>query len=119
MIAYERINYVRDTVGLFPRREVTALLDLVPINELVITLLDPASWRTIDLAGKDRHCRRDRDVHGVEVVGVILPVELRGSGPGVRESVERDVVEHLVACEGPLGFAAAIRPRGELVIEPG
>ena len=37
---------------LFPRREVTALLDLVPIDELVIGTLGPASWRTVNLAGK-------------------------------------------------------------------
>src|SRR6266516_6168285 len=45
----------------------------MPINELVITPLGPASWRTIDLAGKGRHGSRDGDVHRVEVVGVILP----------------------------------------------
>jgi hypothetical protein len=60
---------------------VTALVDLVPINELVITPLGPASWRTVDLTGKDGHGRRDRDVHRIEVVGVILPVEPRGGVP--------------------------------------
>jgi hypothetical protein len=81
---------------LFPRREVTALVDLVEIDELVITTLGPASWRTVDLAGKDRHGSRDGDVHGVEVVGVVLPVEPRGRDRTVREPVERDVIEHLV-----------------------
>src|SRR2546422_10627862 len=47
---------------LFPRREVTALVDLVKVDELVIGTLGPALWRTIDLARKHRHRNRDRDV---------------------------------------------------------
>jgi hypothetical protein len=31
----------------------------IPLNELVIRTLGPASWRTVDLAGKDRHANRD------------------------------------------------------------
>jgi hypothetical protein len=46
------------------------------IDELVITPLYLASWRAIDLAGKDRHGRRDRHVHGVKVLGVVFPGEL-------------------------------------------
>jgi hypothetical protein len=47
-----------------------------------------------------------------------LPAELRGRSPGACEPVERDVVEHLIAREFPLGMAVAIRPSGELVVKP-
>src|SRR5713101_3485651 len=93
---------------LLPLRKVTALIGLMEINELVITTLSPASWRTADLAGKDRYGSRDRDVHGVEVVGVILPVQLCGRRPGVRQPVERDVVKHFIFCECLLGLSTAI-----------
>ena len=62
------------------------------INELVIAPLGPAPWRAIDFAGKDCYGSRERDVDRVEVVGVILPIELRGRRPGVCDPVERDVV---------------------------
>lgn len=38
-------------------------------DELVITATDPAAWCAVDLAGKRRHGRRIRNVHGVEVAG--------------------------------------------------
>jgi len=47
-----RSRFGSEVFRLFPHREVTALLDLIPIDELVIGTLDPASWRTVDLAGK-------------------------------------------------------------------
>ena len=31
----------------------TALVDLVPIDELVIIAFGPASWHTVDLAGEE------------------------------------------------------------------
>src|SRR5215213_9209062 len=104
---------------LFERREVTALVDLVPINELVKILFGPASRRAVYLAGKDRHGNRDRwDVHGIDWTHPPhLPVGPRGRRPGVCEPVQRDVVEHLISRERPLGLAAAIGPGGELVIE--
>jgi hypothetical protein len=42
---------------------VTALVDLVEVDEVVISTLSPAAWRTIDLARKDRHGSRNGDVH--------------------------------------------------------
>jgi len=41
-----------------------------------ITALGPASRRTADLAGKTRDRSGDRNVDGVDVVGVVLPVQL-------------------------------------------
>jgi hypothetical protein len=43
---------------------------------------------------------RDRDVLGVKEVGLVLPVQARSGNPGVRQPVESDVVEEVVAREG-------------------
>jgi hypothetical protein len=44
-----------DEFRLFPCREVTALIDLIEINEVAIGTLGPALWRTVDLARKHPH----------------------------------------------------------------
>ena len=90
-----RISELKSS-GCFPRGEVAALLDLVEIDQVVVAVLGPAARGAVDLARKDRHRGGDRDVDRVEVVGVVLPVELRGRGAGIREPVKSDVVEHLV-----------------------
>ena len=43
---------------------------------------------------------RDRDVLGVKEVGLVLPVQARSGNPGVRQPVESDAVEEVVAREG-------------------
>jgi hypothetical protein len=51
-----RMSRTRKTkVSAVPMREVTTLVYLVEINELVIASLGLASWRTTDLSGEDRH----------------------------------------------------------------
>src|SRR5262245_24236080 len=51
-----RMSRTRKTkVSAAPMCEVTALVYLVEINELVIASLGLASWRTTDLSGEDRH----------------------------------------------------------------
>lgn len=57
-----RAEFGREQLRLFPRREVTALVDPMKINEVVITTLGPSFWRTVDLARKHRHGNGDRDV---------------------------------------------------------
>ena len=60
----------RDLVGEelshFPRREVTALFDLVPIDELLEGLFTPIARRTVGRAGEGRHRDDLRDLDGVE-----------------------------------------------------
>jgi hypothetical protein len=53
------------------------------------------------------------------VIDIIVPVKLRRRTGGVREPVERDVIEHLISREFALGLAARISPSGELIIHPG
>jgi len=51
-----------EELGLFPRREVTPLVELVVVNEFGICPLGPASRGGIDLVGEDTHGHRDGDV---------------------------------------------------------
>ena len=92
-----RADLGSEEIRLFPRCEVTAPVDLVERNEPVLTTLGPALWRTANLAGKDRHGSGDRDVHGIEVGGVILPLEPRGRDRAVRGPAEGHVVERLIS----------------------
>src|SRR5262245_4157177 len=108
-----------EQLRLLPCCEVTAPVDDVEVDQLVIGALGPALRRAIDLAGEHRDRGRQRNVDGVEVVGVVLPVQARARGRRVGQPVQRDVVEDLVAGERALRVATAVRPRGELVVEPG
>jgi hypothetical protein len=68
-----------EELRLFPRREVTALIDFVEVGQIAVGALGPASWRLIDLAGKGRYGNWNRDlrrllVHGIEAApgGVVV-----------------------------------------------
>src|SRR3954447_10501544 len=41
----------REQLGLFPGREVPALVDLLEIDQVAVAALDPAARRTVDFAG--------------------------------------------------------------------
>src|SRR4051812_8295936 len=88
-----------EQVRLLPGGEVTALFDLVEVDELGIRPLGPAARRLVLLAGE--HGDRDRDVHalGVEEPALVFPVQTRRRDAAVRQPVQRDVVEDLVTCE--------------------
>src|SRR5262245_58599993 len=71
-----------EDLGLFPCREVSALVDFVEVEEVGVGAHGPAPGCLVDLARKDRNGYRDLDlrgllVHRTEVVVVVLPVELR------------------------------------------
>src|SRR4030095_7729810 len=53
----------------------------------------------------------------LKLFGVVVPVELRRRYRSVGEPIERDVVEHLILGEGPLGLSPAICPGSKLVIK--
>src|SRR5262249_2898917 len=58
-----------------------------------IRALSPAPRGLIELVGKVAHGKRNRDVLGVEEIRLALPIETSSRNPGVRQPVERDVVE--------------------------
>src|ERR671917_2274946 len=79
-----RSNLLREDLGLFPRREVAALVDRVEVDEVRIRLLRPASRRLVLLAGKDGYGDRHGDALDVEEAALVFPVETRRRDPGVR-----------------------------------
>src|SRR5215213_6475012 len=86
-----------EQLRLLPRREVTALVDLVEVDQVGVGLLGPAPRGLVLLAGKDAHGNRDGDTLCVEKATPIFPIEPRRRDPRVRQPIKRDVVEDLVA----------------------
>src|SRR5678815_3107444 len=86
-------------LGLFPGREVPALVDLVVMNELGKRLLGPALRARVELVGEDADGRRDGDALHVQERELVLRVEAEPRDGRVRQPAERDVVEHVVARE--------------------
>jgi hypothetical protein len=56
----------REELGLFPRREMTAFVDLVVIDEIGVRPLGPAPWSLILLAREDGNRYRNGDALGVK-----------------------------------------------------
>src|ERR1700742_2502139 len=86
---------------LFPSGEMTASVELVVINEFGISPFRPAARRRIDFVGEGAHGDRDRDAPDVEEPSPRrnprgVPVEPRRGDRGVRQPIERDVVEDVV-----------------------
>ena len=107
-----------------------ALGEPVVVDELGIRLLRPALRRLVDLVGEGAHGDRDLDAPRIEEAARrkmrVVPVEARRGDRGVRQPVERDVVEDVVprqalrACRRRRGRSSrscgcrdrASRPRG-------
>ncbi len=100
---------------LLPSGEVPAPVELVEIDEIVrVGALGPAPRGLIKLVGKDADGEWDGDVLGVEEVGLVLPVQPSRGNSGVRQPVERDVVQEVLRREGAL-----VGPLKDLFDEPG
>ena len=81
----------------------TAPVELVVVDEVAgIRALGPAPRGLVELVGEDADGKRDGDVLGVEEVRLVLPVEAGRGNPGVRQPVQRDVVEDVVSRQGAL-----------------
>jgi hypothetical protein len=50
---------LREQFWLFPRGEVSAFVDFVPVGQLVEGLLSPTARSAVDLTREDRHGDRD------------------------------------------------------------
>ena len=70
-----RPQFSNEQLRLFPRREVTAFVELIEVDEFGIRPLGPTPRGGIDLDRKDAHSDRDRDVFGVEKSQLVLPIE--------------------------------------------
>src|SRR4029450_5969695 len=116
--AEERPDFVDEQAGLLERGEVTAALDLVPVAQVAEPGRDPPPGEAGDLLWEDRAAGRDAH-RVVPTRAQALPVEASGRRCGGWQPVEHDVVEQLVAGERVLGVAGAVRPRPELLHDPG
>src|ERR1044072_5315486 len=93
-------HLVGEQLRLFPGREVAAPVDPVVVDEVVgIGPLGPAAGRLVELLREDADGVRDRDRLGLEEACLFLPVKARGGDPRVRQPVQRDVVQDVVAGE--------------------
>src|SRR5712672_2656175 len=96
-----RANLRDKMLRLLPGREVGALVELVVVDELWIRLLSPTRRRLVDLFGESAH--GDGDLHAPHIEEAAgwkimpgIPVEACRGDRGVRQPIERDVVEHVV-----------------------
>ena len=92
-----RADFFGEELRLFPGGEVAALVDLVVVDEVGVGPFGPAPRRLILLAGEDADRHRDGHALDVEEATPEFPVETGRRDPRVREPVERDVVEDLLA----------------------
>src|SRR3712207_870079 len=90
-------DFLREQPRLLPGGEVAALVDLVEVDQAGVGLLGPAARGLVLLAGKDTHGDRNGDALGVEEAALVFPIETRRRDPRVRQPIESDVVEDLVA----------------------
>ena len=74
----------------------TAFVDFVEINQIVIGPLRPAPRRHKTLTGEGGHGRGDRDVGREVKIDLVFPVEARRRDRRVRQPIERDIVEHVI-----------------------
>src|SRR3954465_12686319 len=88
---------VGEDPGLLPGGEVATLVNVVVVDEAGVRALRPAPRRLVLLAGKDADGDRDRDTLGVEETAPVFPVQPGRRDSGVRQPIEGDVVEDLVA----------------------
>src|SRR5262249_22958051 len=99
-----RPKLVCKDLRLLPGGEVTALVDLVVVDDVRVGGLDPTPRGLEDLAGEGRETDRDVDrrrrlAGGASGGLCALPIRPRRRGAGTCQPVERDVVEEVIARE--------------------
>ena len=77
-----------------------APVEPVVVDEVVrVGALGPAPRGLVELVGEDADGVRDRDRLGVEEVRLVLPLQASRGNPGVRQPVQGDVVEEVIAAQ--------------------
>src|SRR5918995_5619427 len=93
-------HLLSEELGLFPCREVAALVDLVEVADVGVDRIDPAARGPPDLAGERGEPDLNRDLRrslpgrlGCRQSSSILPVRPGRRGASARQPVQRDVVD--------------------------
>src|SRR2546425_895222 len=106
---------------LLERGEVTAPVDLIPVEQVGPQRLSPGLWRAEYLVRKDRrrHWQFDPSAGQARHAGAgVLPVDAGRRRGGIGEPVETDIVEHRIDGEPIFRIAVVIGPRLELLVDP-
>src|SRR5579862_2396497 len=97
-----RAKFFAEKFWLFPGGEVPAFGKFVVVNQFGIGFFRPAFWSRIDLIGEDADGDGDFDAAHIKEPATVrnlrgVPIEARRRDASVRQPVERDVVENVVA----------------------
>src|SRR2546426_1093698 len=101
-----------EKLRLFPRGEVSAFVDFMKIDQVLIGAAGPRLRGTIYVLWKYSDGHRQRDLGGLPRCGLrgiasdVLPIQAPRRGRGVGEPVQREVVEDLVFGRGLRGIVA-------------
>ena len=110
---------------MLPGRKVSAFWEAVIVNKPGIRFRGPALRCGVDLIRKDADANRDGNVFRGKEVELVFPLQTSRRNRGVREPIERDIVEDVVsrkplrlsgkhACDKRLAAGVVIEhPRGE------
>src|SRR5262245_14209659 len=90
-----------------------SFVDSVVVDQFRIRSLRPTPRRLILLAGEHGDGDRYLDAFDAEEPALVFPVESRRGHSGIRQPVERNVVEHLVTRELAGGARGATGPCNE------
>src|SRR5215204_45721 len=91
-----------------------ALVDFPEVGQVAICAPCPCFRGSIDVVGKYRDRHGERDLGGFlrgrqkNALAASFPVQPRRGGGGVRQPVQRDVVQELVLREQALGLAIVV-----------
>src|SRR5712664_1245793 len=110
-----------EELWLLERGEVTAPVELIPVEQVGPQRLSPGLWRAEYLVRKDRrrHWQFDPSGRQARPAGaVVLPVDAGRRCGGVGEPVEADIVEHRIDRERIFRIAVVVGPRLELLVDP-
>src|SRR6185369_7318683 len=111
-------NSATNRFGLLQRGEMTALRNLVPIEELRIGLLAPHLRRREKVAFKNAHCGRKIQGHSREILRETLVIEPCRRRSGVGQPVESDVIQHVIERDGLRRITFVVAPCLQLLVDP-
>src|SRR6266436_424939 len=111
-------QFRNEQLRLLESSEVTALRNLVPIEEFRIGLLAPHLRRCEKVAFEDADCNRQIEGHSREILSETLVIEPRRRRSSIGQPIERDVIQHVIERDGICGITLIVAPRLKLLVDP-